>query len=104
MTDLNPMTPQEEATAVKFRQWLKSQTDRADMVGRFAKMALADEMTEFFGSLIGYWVTWACDSETETAAYRAVSEFDGMSPEEAQAEFPLIIRNWEAGANGSAPN
>jgi hypothetical protein len=46
-------------------------------VGLFARAALADDGTAFYGTLIGYWVNWAASEEIEEAAYDAIREFDG---------------------------
>ena len=61
----------------EFRAWLRQQIERQDSVGLFARAALADDGTAFYGTLIGYWVNWAASEEMEEAAYDAIREFDG---------------------------
>ena len=73
----------------QFNIWLQKQVDRQDLVGKFAVAALADPKTHHFGTLIGYWVTWALTVDLENGAYRAISEFEGMSAESAAERFPV---------------
>lgn len=49
-------------------------------MGAFARLALADPMTRGFGTLIGYWVTWAGDEELADSAQGAILEYEASLP------------------------